>query len=83
MPKGSDPDEKDGKEQYKAYRDLYLIGTVGVQIVVSLLIGFGIGLALDRWLGTAPWFMLLFILFGVAAGFLNVYREATKNGGLD
>ncbi|VAX22255.1 ATP synthase protein I [hydrothermal vent metagenome] len=80
MPKKSDPDDKDGKEQYETYKNIYLIGTVGIQIVVSILIGFGIGLALDRWLGTAPWLMLLFIIFGVAAGFLNVYREATKNG---
>ena len=58
-------DDKDG---FKAWKQLYLLATAGLQVVVSVLIGFGMGLALDRWLGTAPWLMLLFIIFGVAAG---------------
>ena len=69
-------DDKDG---FKAWKQLYLLATAGLQVVVSVLIGFGMGLALDRWLGTAPWFMLLFIIFGVAAGFLNVYRLAIRD----
>ncbi|MGK7345183.1 MAG: AtpZ/AtpI family protein [Candidatus Nitrospinota bacterium M3_3B_026] len=71
--------EKDEREPgLAAYRKYYLLGTVGVQLVVSILIGAGLGLALDRWLGTKPWLMLLFIVLGVAAGFLNIYREAVR-----
>jgi len=66
------------KNRFEGYKKLYILGTAGVQLVVSILIGFGMGLALDRWLGTAPWFMLLFIFFGVAAGYLNIYRMAVK-----
>ncbi len=71
-----DDDSKDGKGKFGTYKDLYILGTVGVQIVVSILIGFGMGLALDRWLGTKPWLMILFILFGAVAGFLNLFRIA-------
>lgn len=71
----------DDKDRFRAWKQVYLLTTAGLQVVVSLLIGFGIGLALDRWLGTAPWLMLLFIIFGVAAGFLNVYRLAIRDDG--
>ncbi|MBI4665036.1 MAG: AtpZ/AtpI family protein [Nitrospinae bacterium] len=74
------PEDNDGKSKFEAYKKFYLLGTVGMQLAVSILIGLGIGLALDRWLGTKPWFMLLFLIFGVAAGFLNVYRTAMKEG---
>lgn len=49
---------------------------VGVEMVVSLAIGVGIGWSLDAWLGTRPWLMLVFIVLGGAAGILNVYRMA-------
>jgi ATP synthase protein I len=50
---------------------------IGVELVAALLVGGGLGLFLDRWLGTTPWLMLVFFLLGAAAGFLNVYRLAT------
>ena len=53
---------------------------LGVEIVSALVIGVGIGLLIDYWLGTKPWFMLLFFVFGAAAGVMNVYRVATGIG---
>lgn len=47
---------------------------VGTEMVVATAVGIGIGLYLDRWLGSRPWCTLIFFLFGVAAGFLNLYR---------
>lgn len=47
---------------------------VGVELVAALAVGVGIGLLLDRWLGTAPWLLLLFFVLGSAAGILNVFR---------
>ena len=47
---------------------------VGTEIVASTVIGLGIGYMLDKWLGTRPWMLLLFFLFGVGAGFLNLYH---------
>lgn len=54
------------------------MASVGTQLVVSIFIGFGVGLWLDKLLNTSPLFMILFILFGVAAGFFNVYRTIKK-----
>ena len=59
---------------------LSLAMRLGVELVSALIIGVGIGLLLDYWLGTKPWFMLLFFVFGSAAGIMNVYRVATGIG---
>lgn len=55
---------------------------VGVDLVAGVLVGVLIGLAIDRWLGTAPWGLLVLFFLGTAAGFLNVYR-ALKGFGYD
>jgi len=46
----------------------------GVEVVSALVVGVGIGLALDRWLETWPWLFLVMFVLGSAAGVLNVYR---------
>ena len=33
---------------------------IGVELVAALVVGVGIGLLLDRWLGTTPWFLIGF-----------------------
>jgi ATP synthase protein I len=53
---------------------------IGVELVGALIVGCGIGLLLDRWLGTTPWLFLLFFVLGAAAGLLNVYRTAVGLG---
>lgn len=47
---------------------------VGVELVSALMVGLAIGWGLDRWLGTAPWLLIVFVMAGGAAGVLNVYR---------
>ena len=54
---------------------------LGVEIVAALIVGAGIGLLLDRWLGTAPWLLVAFFVLGAAAGMMNVYRVMTGMGG--
>lgn len=53
---------------------------IGVELVSALIVGVGVGLLLDRWLGTTPWFLIVFFLLGAAAGVLNVYRAAAGMG---
>ena len=53
---------------------------IGVDLVAALVVGVGIGVLLDRWLGTSPWFLLLFFVLGAAAGMLNVYRVMAGYG---
>jgi ATP synthase protein I len=53
---------------------------IGVELVAALVVGVGIGLLLDYWLGTSPWMMVVFFFLGSAAGFLNVYRAVSGYG---
>ena len=53
---------------------------IGIELVATLAVGVGIGLLLDRWLGTTPWLMVVFFFLGSAAGFLNVYRLVSGYG---
>lgn len=56
------------------------VSIVGIQFPVAIVIGYWIGTKLDQLFGTKPWLMLLFLLFGIAAGFLNLYRITTEAG---
>jgi len=47
---------------------------VGTEIVASTMIGLGIGFFLDRWLDAGPLFLIIFAIFGLAAGFMNLYQ---------
>ena len=51
---------------------------LSIDMVAAVAVGTGMGWLLDRWLGTLPLFLIVFFFFGVAAGFLNVFRTARK-----
>lgn len=51
---------------------------LAVDLVVAVVVGAGIGWLLDGWLGTKPWFIIIFSILGVAAGFRNFYLFAGK-----
>jgi ATP synthase protein I len=46
------------------------------EFVAAILVGVGIGWALDYWAGTSPWGLIVFLFLGFAAGVLNVMRSA-------
>jgi ATP synthase protein I len=47
---------------------------IGLELVVAVFVGLAIGWAIDRWLGTRPWGLLVFLFLGIGAGMTNVYR---------
>lgn len=47
---------------------------IGTDLVAALIVGVGIGVLLDYWLDTKPWFLIVFFLLGAAAGLLNIFR---------
>jgi ATP synthase protein I len=53
-------------------------GTVGLDIVLSILVGFLGGRWLDGKLGAHGWLTVLGFAFGVVAGFRSLYRAAMK-----
>lgn len=46
------------------------------EFVAGVLVGAGIGWLIDKWLGTSPWALVVFLLLGFVAGVLNVLRAA-------
>lgn len=53
---------------------------VSTDILAALAVGVVIGVLLDRWLGTTPWLLIVFFIFGSAAGILNVFRTMEGYG---
>lgn len=51
---------------------------VAVDLVAGIIVGVLIGMALDSWLGTRPWLMLVCFILGAAAGIMNVMRTARQ-----
>ena len=70
-----------GEDLKKAIKTLGFLSTVGISMVLAICLGTLIGYYLDKWLGTSPWLLLVFVGFGVAAAFRNLfvmYKKAEK-----
>ena len=51
---------------------------LGTELIIATLIGSVMGYTLDYFFSTSPWFLVAGMLFGTAAGCLNVYRCAQQ-----
>ena len=49
---------------------------MSAEFVAGIIAGGGLGWLLDRWLGTSPWGLIVFLMLGFAAGTFNVVRAA-------
>lgn len=49
---------------------------LAAEFVAGILVGGAIGWFFDRWLGTSPWGLIVFVLLGFTAGVLNALRSA-------
>lgn len=67
-----------GEEKRGLLLTLGTLSTIGISVVIAIAIGVYVGLQLDKWLGTAPWFFFIFLFFGIVAGFRNIYIMAGK-----
>lgn len=47
---------------------------MSIELVVGICVGLGLGWLIDKQLGTKPWFMLILMFLGLAAGVFNVVR---------
>jgi ATP synthase protein I len=54
---------------------------IATELVAAVAVGVAIGWGLDVWLGSQPWFLIVFFFLGVAAGVMNVYRVTQSTGG--
>jgi len=53
---------------------------IGIEFVVAIIVATGLGWAIDRVLGTAPFGIIVLFFLGVAAGMLSVYRAIAGVG---
>ncbi len=60
-------------ETKKVIKNLSYLSTVGMAMAFSIAIGALIGYYLDKKLGTSPWLFFVFLGFGIAAAFRNLY----------
>lgn len=60
-------------------RSLLSLLTVGTVIVACIVIGYFLGAWLDRKLGTSPWMVVIGVLLGTAAGFLELFRTVSRS----
>jgi ATP synthase protein I len=49
---------------------------ISIELVTTVAVGTVLGYGIDTWLGTMPIFLIVFLLFGGAAGVMNAYRVA-------
>lgn len=66
--------DKRGPLDMKAVKQGATIGAVGLEMGVSVVIGYLIGHYLDQWLDTEPVFTIIWIGFGLGAAAMAVYR---------
>jgi ATP synthase protein I len=75
---GRAPSAPDDESKVKKAYTSFSVAAVGLEMGVSVAVGLAIGYFLDRELETAPYLTLLFLLFGVAAGFKALFRVARQ-----
>jgi ATP synthase protein I len=61
-------------------RGLGTLASMGITLAASTFIGLLFGIYLDRFFDTKPVLMLVFLVFGIIAGFKNMYEVAKKYG---
>lgn len=61
------------EEKKSLLKTLGMISSMGISVAVAIAIGVWMGLQLDKWFGTKPWFFFIFLLFGIIAGFRNIF----------
>ena len=59
-------------------RTIGALSAVGLSFVIAIALGAGAGYFLMTQFGLGSWVFLLFFVFGVVAGILNVYRTANR-----
>jgi ATP synthase protein I len=54
------------------------VSSLGLVLPSSIAIGLFMGYFLDKLLGTHPWLLIIFLLFGIASGFYSLLRGLNK-----
>ncbi len=74
MRRSIDPAARTGKRAYNALSS----SSIGLEMGLCVAIGMLAGYYLDKYLGTTPWMLLLFMVLGVVAGFRGMFRAIKR-----
>ena len=67
------------KKDRRQLKALAYYSSLGLSVALSIVIGLGIGVYLDRNVfGTSPWLTLIFLGLGIAAAFRNIGHALKK-----
>lgn len=58
--------------------DYMWIASLGINLVLSSVVGSAFGYLIDNWLNTKPAFMIIFFFLGLFAGFRQIFKEIKK-----
>jgi ATP synthase protein I len=67
------------EEPPSPWKSLGELSTIGLTLVLATVIGLAAGYYADRWLGTSPWLTMIGLGFGIAAGFVSLFRTVRKS----
>lgn len=68
----------DGSDKKGVIIQVARYSTIGLEMGLAVAVGVGIGYYIDKWLGTRPLFLIVFLVFGVIAGFRSLYRALKR-----
>ena len=69
-----------GKDSRGLLKGLAMVTSIGISMVVATFIGLLIGMYLDKVFSTEPYLTIIFLIFGIAAGFRNIFFIMKKYG---
>ena len=55
-----------------------IYSSMGLELGLSVVVGFLIGSGLDKWLETEPYLLIIFGIAGVIAGYRSIFRLVKK-----
>lgn len=71
---------KNTEENEEKKKNLADYSSVGIVFPASIGVGLAMGYFLDRWLHTEPYLLIVFTLYGIAAGFWNLFKMSQRLG---
>lgn len=66
------------RKKNKHFESLGLASMMGIHLVSGVIVGMGMGYYLDKFFDTKPWLTLIFLIFGIIAGYKNMFREMQR-----
>lgn len=66
-------------KQRRQAQQLLEASSIGWMFPIAIGIGAGMGWGLDKLFGTKPWLTWIFLGFGIAAAFINLFRAGLRS----